>query len=43
MIAQCGHDRIETIRQSGGTGLQDQRRFDFDDAIVPYGRNIAPA
>jgi hypothetical protein len=35
-------DRIEAVRQRGWAGLQDQRRFDLDDAAVLYGRNLLP-
>src|SRR5260370_10353986 len=40
---QCCDDRIEPIRQRGRTGLQDQRRFDLDDAVVTDGGDLAPA
>ena len=44
---QCGpqrrDDRIQPIRQRSGSGLQDQRRLDLDDAVVTNGRNLVPA
>src|SRR6202022_3508716 len=39
-----GHgDAIYPVGQRGGTGLQDQRRFDLDDAVVTDSWNLVPA
>src|SRR3954452_2345272 len=39
---QRRNDRVQPVRKRGGTGLQDQRRFDFDDPAVTDSRNFAP-
>src|ERR1700748_3419459 len=35
-------DRIEAVGQCCRAGLQDQRRFDLDDAVVAHGRDRIP-
>src|SRR5262249_46139216 len=42
-MSQRVQDCIEAVGQSRGSRLQDQRRFDFDDAVIPYRRNCVPS
>src|SRR5438046_2551818 len=37
------HDRIKPIGQRRRSRLQDQRRFDLDDAVVAHRRDFIPA
>ena len=36
------NDRIESVRERGRTGLQDQRRLDFDDPAILHCRDLVP-
>ena len=40
--SQCGEDCIETVGQCRGSWLQDKRRLDLDDAVIPYRRDRVP-
>src|SRR3984893_2922214 len=40
---QRGEDRVEAVGQGRRSWLQNQRRFDLDDAVVPYRRDRIPA
>jgi hypothetical protein len=42
-MSQCSEDCIEAVRQCRGSRLQDQRRFDLDDAVVSNRRDRIPA
>jgi len=42
-MSQCGEECIEAVGQRCGSRLQDQRRFDLDDAVVSHRRNCSPA
>jgi len=42
-MSQRGEDRVEAVGQGRRSWLQNQRRFDLDDAVVPYRRDRIPA
>src|ERR1700724_4580371 len=41
--SQRGEDCVEAVGQCCRSWLQDQRRLDLDDAVVPYCRDRIPA
>src|ERR1700730_13209056 len=41
--SQRGEDRVEAVGQGRRSWLQNQRRFDLDNAVVPYRRDRIPA
>src|ERR1700730_16919785 len=42
-MSQRGEDCVEAVGQGRRSRLQNQRRFDLDDAAIPYSRDRIPA
>ena len=42
-MSQRGEDCVEAVGQGRRSWLQNQRRFDLDDAAIPYCRDRIPA